>query len=226
VNSKTKLLTSAGLFVFIGIGLLWTQVLPYQFGLQRHIPFANTLGNYDTSSTVGVFHGREVSSPLVSQPLEQNVLGSQDPGVSKHIEVDLTNQKLYAVEDGKQIAEFDVSTGRWGWTPTGTFRVWTKLKSTRMTGGSKALRTYYDLPNVPYTMFFYNEEIPKSRGYGIHGAYWHSNFGEVMSHGCINMRIRDVEKLFYWATPVSSESNMTNATEENPGIEIIIYESE
>jgi lipoprotein-anchoring transpeptidase ErfK/SrfK len=38
----------------------------------------------------------------------------------------------------------------------------------------------YYLPDVPYTMYFYE-------GYGIHGTYWHNNFGTPMSHGCVNM---------------------------------------
>ncbi|MBZ5574334.1 MAG: L,D-transpeptidase, partial [Acidobacteriia bacterium] len=33
------------------------------------------------------------------------------------------------------------------------------------------------LPNVPYTQYFY-------QGYGLHGTYWHHNFGTPMSHGC------------------------------------------
>ena len=55
-----------------------------------------------------------------------------------------------------------------------------------------------DLPNVPYTMYFY-------KGYGIHGTYWHHNFGHPMSHGCVNMRTSDAAWLFNWAsvgTPV------------------------
>jgi hypothetical protein len=50
----------------------------------------------------------------------------------------------------------------------------------------------YYLPNVPYVMYFYD-------GYGLHGTYWHSNFGTPMSHGCINLTIPDSEWLFYWA---------------------------
>ena len=86
-----------------------------------------------------------------------------------------------------------------------------------MTGGSKDLGTYYYLPNVPYTMFFYKD-------YGIHGAYWHDNFGHPMSHGCVNMRIDDAEKLFYWANPILPQNiNSITATEENPGTKVIIY---
>ena len=91
-----------------------------------------------------------------------------------------------------------------------------------MTGGNKLLGTYYDLPNVPYTMFFSNDEIPKSRGFGIHGAYWHNNFGQPMSHGCINMKEEDVEKIYNWAEPTST-GGTTYATDEDLGTPIKIY---
>ena len=51
----------------------------------------------------------------------------------------------------------------------------------------------YDLPNVPYTQYFY-------KGYGLHGTYWHHNFGTPMSHGCINMPTDQAEWAFNWAT--------------------------
>jgi len=68
-----------------------------------------------------------------------------------------------------------------------------------MEGGSQALGTYYNLPNVPHIMYFYNESVPKWQGYGIHGAYWHNNFGNPMSHGCVNMQLGDAEALYNWA---------------------------
>jgi lipoprotein-anchoring transpeptidase ErfK/SrfK len=42
-------------------------------------------------------------------------------------------------------------------------------------------------------MYFY-------KGYGIHGTYWHNNFGVPMSHGCVNMRTSDAGWLYYWAS--------------------------
>jgi hypothetical protein len=222
-RGKLTLFAGIGVTLMAVCSYLYVAVLPYYFSPQRHIPLANKTGEYLSWDQVGEFHGDRVYSPPRFGMEPVGVLGSQDPAVQKRIEVDLTNQKLYAVENGKRVAEFAVSTGKWGWTPTGTFRIWTKLTATTMSGGSKALGTYYYLPNVPYTMFFYNEEILKSRGYGIHGAYWHSNFGEVMSHGCINMRTRDVEKLFYWAEPNNGEKRVVEATGENPGTEIVIY---
>lgn len=51
----------------------------------------------------------------------------------------------------------------------------------------------YYLPDVPYTMYFY-------KGYGIHGTYWHDNFGTPMSHGCVNMRTSEAAWLFDFAS--------------------------
>jgi hypothetical protein len=180
-------------------------------------------GSYYKSEEQGVFHGQTVYSSHAPEKslVTANVLGDQT-GKNKRIEVDLENQKIYAFEENKVIYEFPISSGKWGKTPTGDFRIWIKLRYTRMSGGNKLLGTYYNLPNVPYTMFFYNNQTPKSLGFGIHGAYWHNNFGHPMSHGCINMRSEDVEKIYNWATPTST-SFTTYATEEDPGTPIRIY---
>jgi len=185
---------------------------------------SNLTGNY-TDSNSGEFEGRIVNGPpIAAKPYKvatNQVLGDAT-GDSKRIYVDLSKQRLYAFENNNLIHEFPVSTGKYGTTPTGDFRIWIKLRYTRMKGGSKELGTYYDLPNVPYTMYFYNEAIPKYRGYGIHGAYWHNNFGQPMSHGCINMREADVAKIYEWAHPPSTNS-VTHATKESPGTLITIY---
>lgn len=209
--------------LILAAGFVYNEVLPVYFSPQKPVLMAQLNGKYDYTNQVGEFHGTKVKSVITDEIVGENVLGATDKKVSKRIEVDLSSQKLYAFEDGKKVAEFVVSTGKWGRTPTGTFHIWTKYLRTKMEGGNKALHTYYYLPNVPYTMFFYNDEIPKSRGYGIHGTYWHANFGETMSHGCVNMRTRDVEKLFYWAEPEIGEASYVNATAENPGTEVVIY---
>jgi lipoprotein-anchoring transpeptidase ErfK/SrfK len=128
-----------------------------------------------------------------------------------------------AYEGDQQIYNFLISSGKWGRTPTGNFRIWIKLRYTKMEGGSKALNTYYYLPNVPYVMYFYNDEIPKWRGYGLHGTYWHNNFGHPMSHGCINMKTEEAGLLYQWANPNLGDKTSDYATEDNPGTEIVIY---
>lgn len=183
-------------------------------------------GAYDPHAKTGIFMGKKVTSPqatLAQESKNYAVLG-ESTGGAKHIYVDLSTQTLYAKEGDEIIFQFPVSTGLWGRTPTGDFTMWTKLRYTRMTGGNQALGTYYDLPNVPYTMFFYNDTTPKSMGYSIHGAYWHNNFGHPMSHGCINMRIEDVAKLYYWADPpVGLEQSIASFSTDTPSTPITVY---
>ncbi len=178
---------------------------------------------YDSSKQTAVFNDVKLKVPT---ELTQTTLSNFNPKLTdvlgssskeKRIEIDLTEQKLYAYEGDKRKMSFDVSTGKWGRTPTGEFRIWIKLKYTLMTGGSEELGTYYYLPNVPFTMYFYKD-------FGIHGAYWHDNFGHPMSHGCINMRPDEAEKLFYWANPsVPDDTNSVLSSGDNEGTRVIIY---
>jgi hypothetical protein len=103
------------------------------------------------------------------------------------IRIDLSQQRLYAYQGQRLVKKFVVSTGLWGTpTVTGTYRIYVKYRSAHMSGPG------YYLPNVPYTMYFY-------KGYGIHGTYWHNNFGTPMSHGCVNMRTPEAGWVFSWA---------------------------
>lgn len=175
-----------------------------------------------------IFHETAAHAPaLASLNQLSRVLGLavNFPATEKRIEVDLTNQKVYAFEGTIRVFEFTVSTGKWGRTPTGEFSIWAKVKSQLMSGGSKELHTYYYLPNVPWVMFFYNDDIAKMRGFSFHGTYWHDNFGHPMSHGCVNMRTEDAKALYDWATPVITNDKAwsTVVKDENPGTKVIIY---
>jgi len=50
----------------------------------------------------------------------------------------------------------------------------------------------YYVRDVPWVMYFY-------KSYGIHGTWWHNNFGTPMSAGCVNMTIPDAEWMYSWA---------------------------
>jgi lipoprotein-anchoring transpeptidase ErfK/SrfK len=104
------------------------------------------------------------------------------------IDVDVSNQVVTAYEGSTPVKSFVVSTGT-AYHPTvaGLFRIWTKLRWDDMAGPG------YYLPDVPYTMYFY-------KGYALHGTYWHSNFGNPMSHGCVNLRTEDAAWLFEFAS--------------------------
>jgi len=104
------------------------------------------------------------------------------------IDVDLTNQMVYAYEGETVVNSFVVSTGTW-LTPTvtGKHKIYIKVRVQDMRGPG------YHLKDVPYVMFFYGD-------YGLHGTYWHNNFGTPMSRGCVNLTIDDAAWLFNWAS--------------------------
>ncbi len=107
---------------------------------------------------------------------------------TRWIDIDLSDQMLYAYIGENVVNSFLVSTGTWR-TPTviGEFHIWVKYRYADMRGPG------YNLPDVPYTMYFY-------QGYGIHGTYWHDNFGTPMSHGCVNMRTPEAGWLYDFAS--------------------------
>jgi lipoprotein-anchoring transpeptidase ErfK/SrfK len=142
----------------------------------------------------------------------------------KWIEVDLSEQKLYAWEGNNLYLETLISSGLPGTeTPTGEFRIWIKLRATKMEGGSGS--RYYYLPNVPYTMFFENAQVPGWKGYGLHGTYWHNDFGRQKSHGCVNLPTPIAQQLYEWVSPViSNGKGMVRSSAENPGTRIVIHQ--
>jgi uncharacterized protein YgiM (DUF1202 family) len=105
------------------------------------------------------------------------------------MDVNLSTQYMRVYRGNTIIGQTYVSTGRPGFdTPTGTYYINWKLPSQTMTGvlGGE----YYYVPSVPWVMYF------TDRGHAIHGAYWHNNFGAVMSHGCINLPVGFAEWLY------------------------------
>lgn len=183
-----------------------------------------TQEGFDSKETKAIFLNSPLTVPnfLAQLPKPKKVLG--DTNQPKRIYVDLSTQMLYAYEGEKLVYSFLVSTGKWGKTPTGVFNVWSKFRYIKMSGGSVALHTYYYLPNVPYVMFFENDRIAASRGFSLHGTYWHSNFGHPMSHGCVNMKTSEAAIIYDWSSPKIPEGkNTVKSTTDNPGTQIIIY---
>jgi lipoprotein-anchoring transpeptidase ErfK/SrfK len=51
----------------------------------------------------------------------------------------------------------------------------------------------YEVSDVPHVMYInYEAEA-------LHGAYWHNNFGQKMSHGCINLPLDVAAYMFDFA---------------------------
>lgn len=175
------------------------------------------------NNAIGVFNGQKVIPPkidLTQKEPSTKVLGEMVLSGEKHIYVDLGSQTLTAYQGDTIFMQVPVSTGKWHPTPTGDFTIWEKLRATKMSGGTG--EDYYNLPNVPYTMFFSGPGAAAGAGFSLHGAYWHDNFGHPMSHGCVNMRTVDARKLYDWVNPVTVGS-VTPATQDDPGTKITIY---
>ena len=111
-----------------------------------------------------------------------------DAGGERWIDVSLSQQQVTAFEGNTPVRTFLVSTGTWDHpTVQGQFHIYVKYEAADMAGPG------YYLPSVPYVMYFYE-------GYGLHGTYWHHNFGTPMSHGCVNLETGDAGWLFDWAS--------------------------
>lgn len=154
----------------------------------EHIPSQTPDGQ--PASTLMPQPNPDVSAAATATPLPTARIGAS----FRWIDVDLSRQTLVAYQGETPVRSVVVSTGL-PRTPTvtGRFKVYVKYRAADMSGPG------YYLAKVPYIMYFY-------RGFGIHGTYWHSNFGQPMSHGCVNLPTPEAEWLFEWAsvgTPVN-----------------------
>ncbi|MFO0971095.1 MAG: L,D-transpeptidase family protein [Candidatus Saccharimonadales bacterium] len=111
----------------------------------------------------------------------------------KWIEVDLSEQRTTAYEKATPIKNFLIASGMRGHeTPVGEYAIWLRVRSQTMQGGSKADGSYYNIPNVEWVSYFYQD-------YALHGAWWREKFGAPASHGCVNMTNADAQWVFEWA---------------------------
>lgn len=181
------------MFLMIPVGLIGffalrdNYIYPYldaqKLNSDKYVEEISTLrGNYTDVKDEVIWRSKKlnIKPPKIAyKPVDPRVL-SADPNI--WVDINLSSQTL-CLHHG-EVSCFLVSTGMPGTpTPTGTYNIWIKLASTKMSGPG------YYLPGVPWTMYFY-------RGYGIHGTYWHDNFGHQMSHGCVNMRTPEAQFVY------------------------------
>lgn len=173
-------------------------------------------GGFEPNEEMAFFEGKKITPLLAQLPEpEEQVMGAVLG--DKWIEINLSEQKLTAWNGPEIFFETPISSGKWYPTPTGEFAIWSKFKYTKMEGGIRGTGTYYYLPNVPYTMYFHKD-------FGLHGTYWHSNFGQPMSHGCVNLPTVAAEKIFYWADPLLPlGKSAVRATKDNPGTRVVVH---
>ncbi len=138
----------------------------------------------------------EVRHPRVAEPPVEVDAATGE----RWIDVDLTTQTLVAYEGKRPVFATLVSTGKGKpgtplGTPLGTHRIWIKLLTTTMDNLEEDnAQRFYRMEDVPWVQFF-------SKGVGLHGAFWHRQFGHVRSHGCVNLAPLDAQRLFWWTSP-------------------------
>lgn len=117
-----------------------------------------------------------------------------DTTEEQRIEVDVSEQRLYAFEHGILRNSFFISSGLHNATPIGTHSVLAKLPLVHYAWSYGEDSPYnYDLGWVPYNLRFYPHMY-------IHYAPWHNNFGHQMSHGCVNVNYTNIQWLYDWAS--------------------------
>jgi hypothetical protein len=118
---------------------------------------------------------------------------SRIPADARWIHIALGEQTLVAYEGDRPVFATLVSTGRRGFpTPSGHFRIFSKHVTDTM--DDLVSDDPYLIEDVPWVMYF-------ERSYALHGAFWHSGFGRVRSHGCVNLAPADAQWLFRWTSP-------------------------
>ncbi len=142
------------------------------------------------------------------------------------IEVDLSSQTLIAYVGTRPVYATLISSGKESRikekdhrTPTGEWRVREGHITTTMDGdGSAAGDLPYSIEDVPYVMYFH-------KAYALHGAFWHSNYGTQMSHGCVNLSPLDAKYLFFFANPeFRAGFHGMWSRPENAGTRIVVHE--
>lgn len=151
----------------------------------------------DTSSVASDF-ATQLSTGNASFELPVTEVAPVVTTLARSIEVNLSEQQAFLYENGSVVQSWYISSGKEGFSSsTGHFRISAKLSSQNMGNRDLTKAPYYFTPDVPYVMYYNGDEA-------LHGAYWHNNFGNVMSHGCINMPVSAAEYVYGWA-PMGTE---------------------
>ncbi len=155
--------------------------------------------DFETTVTASLTGGRQGLRGASGSFMENEVINTFETGIYKKVDVNLSTQTLTLLEGGTPVFTCLVSSGKSGYsTPTGDYSIYAKDRVAAMSSAQNAVEFYY-IADVPYVMWF-------NGNYSIHGAYWHNDFGNVRSHGCVNVSVASGEFIFDWApvgTPVS-----------------------
>lgn len=140
------------------------------------------------------------STALILLDARKNIPSFVKSDDMRWIDIDIRSQSLVAWQGKKPVYATLVSTGT-GFlgdpetthaTPRGVFTIFSKHVSTKMSGDE--LGAEYQIDDVPYVQYFH-------KSYALHGAFWHDSFGQIHSHGCVNLAPADAAWIFEFTSP-------------------------
>ncbi|HIW21970.1 MAG TPA: L,D-transpeptidase/peptidoglycan binding protein [Candidatus Dorea intestinavium] len=116
---------------------------------------------------------------------------------STYVEIDLTNQVLYYVQNGQTVMTCNIISGNpneGDATPPGAFYLYNKQRNRTLRGPKQANGQYEWESPVSYW-------LPFNGAIGMHDATWQWEFGGNLyqtrgSHGCINMVLEEAGQLY------------------------------
>ncbi len=146
----------------------------------------------DTTGIADAF-AAQLTQGQAAYTLPVEVTAQQTTELERLLEVDLSEQRLYLKENGKVVDTWLISSGRPGAvTYTGNYSIGWKTASQDMQGTARDSGKKYTQEDVPWVMYFNGNQA-------FHGAYWHNNFGNVMSAGCVNMPPAKAKIIYDWS---------------------------
>lgn len=137
-----------------------------------------------------------------------NFIGDLSTPGRHWIEVSLSDQQLWAYQSQTQVMTTMVSTGLDpNVTAPGLFHVRWRFDEETMQGFTDSTgevagfgdvptgsdENHWVVPNIPNVMYMNTDAE------ALHGCYWHNNFGNPMSHGCVNLPLAVAAWMYGWA---------------------------
>jgi lipoprotein-anchoring transpeptidase ErfK/SrfK len=157
--------------------------------------------------------GNWIKDSDVAIAVKPSELPSFAKTTKKWVDISILSQTLILYEFTKPVYATAVATGRDGLgdpsktfsSPRGTFKIREKHVTTTM--DAHEVDNKFELRDVPWVQYF-------EKGYAIHAAFWHDDFGKPRSHGCINLSPIDARRVFLWSDPpVPADWHGANASE-------------
>jgi lipoprotein-anchoring transpeptidase ErfK/SrfK len=157
-----------------------------------------------------------ISNPIRSK--EAYAATHQQKTAGRMIVVNLTQQRLYAFQNGREVFTTLILSGAPDLpTPPGTYHVFAKLSPTTFySPWPKGSPHYYPPTHINFALEFL------AGGYFLHDSWWHSVYGpgtngwhkdpvygwQEGSHGCVSMPYNAASWLYQWA-PIGTTVQIT-----------------